>query len=66
MKFSISIDTAVVAGADTQALVGRYKRETTGPKPRRDNGKIFSVVVPCYKQNGVTIREATVRVGDYS
>ncbi|MGE0712229.1 MAG: hypothetical protein AB7N76_32590, partial [Planctomycetota bacterium] len=64
-KYGISIDTSVVAGADTQALVGKFKKEETGPKPVRENLKVYSVVVPCYMQNGVTIREATVRVGQY-
>jgi len=64
-QWSIAIDTAVVAGADTQALVGRFKKEQGGPKPKRENAKIFSVVLPCYSQEGVTIRPAVVRVGDY-
>ncbi|MEZ6184512.1 MAG: hypothetical protein R3F62_05805 [Planctomycetota bacterium] len=63
--YNISIDTGVVMGADTQALVGRFKKESGGPKPKFDNGKIYSVVVPCYSQDGVTIRPATVRVGAY-
>ena len=63
--YNISIDTSVVMGADTQALVGRFKKEQGGPKPKLDNGKIYSVVVPCYSQDGVTIRPATVRVGSY-
>ncbi|MCA8925411.1 MAG: hypothetical protein KDD82_26615 [Planctomycetes bacterium] len=63
--YNISIDTSVVMGADTQALVGKFKKESGGPKPKLDNGKIYSVVVPCYSQDGVTIRPATVRVGNY-
>lgn len=64
-KFGIDIDTSVVAGADTQALTGKFKKENTGPKPKRDTGKIWSVIVPCYLQNGVAIRPATVRTGEY-
>lgn len=64
-KYGISIDTAVVAGADTQALVGKFKKEETGPKPKVENAKVYSVIVPCYMQEGVTIRPATVRVGVY-
>ena len=63
--YRTSIDTAVVAGADTQALVGKFKKESTGPKPMRESKKIWSVVIPCYTQDGVTIRPATVRVGAY-
>lgn len=63
--YGISIDTDVVAGADTQALVGRFKKEEDGVKPKVENAKVFSVVIPCYMQNGVTIRPATVRVGVY-
>ncbi|RMG18860.1 MAG: hypothetical protein D6731_00995, partial [Planctomycetota bacterium] len=63
--YRIAIDTDVVAGADTQALVGRFKKETSGIKPKRVNKKVWSVVIPCYSQDGVTIRPATVRVGDY-
>jgi hypothetical protein len=64
-EYGISIDMSVVAGADTQALVGRYKKESSGPKPLREHRRIYSVVVPCYKQDGVTIRPATVRLGDF-
>lgn len=64
-EYGISIDMSVVAGADSQALVGRYKKESSGPKPKREHRRIYSVVVPCYKQDGVTIRPATVRLGDY-
>lgn len=63
--YNIAIDTAVVAGADTTALVGRFKVESSGPKPKRLTPKIFSVVIPCYKQDGVTIRPAVVRTGVY-
>ncbi len=63
--FGQSVDTTVVAGADTQALVGKFKKESAGPKPKRESAKIFSVVVPCYVQDGVAIRPATVRVGDF-
>jgi hypothetical protein len=64
-KYGISIDTSVVAGADTQALVGKFKKEERGPKPKVVNAKVYSVVVPCYQQEGVTIRPATIRVGVY-
>jgi hypothetical protein len=64
-KYGISIDTAVVAGADVQALVGKFRKEDSGPKPKRENNKVYSVVVPCYSQEGVTIRPATIRVGVY-
>lgn len=64
-KFNIAIDTSVVAGADTQALVGKFKKEQSGPKPVRESGKVFSVCVPCFTQDGITIRPATVRVGEY-
>lgn len=63
--YRTSIDTAVVAGADTQALTGKFKKEASGPKPKRENLKIWSVIIPCYTQDGVTIRPATVRVGSY-
>jgi hypothetical protein len=64
--YRIAIDTDVVAGADTQALVGRFKKETSSNiKPKRVNKKVWSVIIPCYSQDGVTIRPATVRVGDY-
>jgi hypothetical protein len=62
----ISIDTAVVAGADIGTLAGRYKKETEKPKPKRESNLIFSVVIPCYVQAGTCIRPALVRVGDYS
>jgi hypothetical protein len=61
----ISIDTAVVAGADVSVLTGRYKKETTGPKAKRVNNIIFSVVVPAFSQGGTCVRPATVRVGEY-
>lgn len=64
-KYNTSIDTNVVAGADTMALAGKFKKEQTGAKPVRESNKVFSVVVPCYLQDGVTIRPATVRVGEY-
>jgi hypothetical protein len=64
-KYNIAIDTNVVAGADTQALVGKFKKDQAGPKPVRETNKVFSVVVPCFLQDGVTIRPATVRVGEY-
>jgi hypothetical protein len=63
--WNISIDTTVVAGADTQALVGKFKKESGGPAPKRDSMKIYSVVLPCWAQDGVTIRPAVVRVGAY-
>lgn len=61
----ISIDTAVVAGADVSVLTGKFKKETTGAKPKRVNNLIFSVVVPAFNQGGTCIRPATVRVGEY-
>lgn len=64
-KFGTDIDTSVVQGADIQALTGKFKKEATGPKPKRDTNKVWSVIVPCYMQNGVTIRQATVRTGEY-
>ena len=64
-RFNQSIDTSVVEGADTQALVGKFKLETTGPRPKRESMKVFSVITPAYSQDGVCIRPATVRVGDY-
>lgn len=64
-RFGIHIDTEVVEGADTEGLVGRYKKEVGGPKPSRKSPKIHSVVVPCYLQDGTAIRPASVRVGHY-
>lgn len=64
-RFNQTVDTSVVAGADTQALVGKFKLETTGPRPKRENMKVYSVVTPAFSQDGVCIRPATVRVGDY-
>jgi hypothetical protein len=61
----ISIDTAVVAGADISVLTGKFKKETTGPKPKRVNNLIFSVVVPAFNQGGTCIRPATVRCGEF-
>jgi hypothetical protein len=61
----VSIDTAVVAGADVSVLTGRFKKETAGPKPKRVNNIIFSVVVPAFNQGGTCVRPATVRVGEY-
>ncbi|MGE0709053.1 MAG: hypothetical protein AB7N76_00165 [Planctomycetota bacterium] len=65
-RFGINIDTEVVEGADVQALVGRYKDEPGGPRPRAKTTRIYSVVVPCYTQDGVAIRPASVRTGNYS
>ena len=62
-EFGIDLDTAVVEGADVQALAGRYKEEQKGPKPTHKNKKIFSVVVPGYQQGGTSIRPAQVRLG---
>lgn len=64
-EFDITIDMSVVVGAETPALTGRFKLESGGPKPKKAHPRIFSVVVPCYSQDGVTIRPATVRTGDY-
>ncbi|MBL4846487.1 MAG: hypothetical protein JKY65_13250 [Planctomycetes bacterium] len=63
--FGVSIDTEVVAGADSQALVGRFKKEPGGRKPTTRTTRIFSVVVPCYTQEGVAVRPASVRLGTY-
>ena len=46
-------------------VVGKFKKEDGGPKPKVENSKVYSVVVPCYMQEGVTIRPASVRVGVY-
>lgn len=64
-RFGINIDTAVVEGADSEGLVGRYKNEQTGPKPKTKTTRIHSVVVPCYTQDGVSIRPASLRLGLY-
>ncbi|MCA8921682.1 MAG: hypothetical protein KDD82_07710 [Planctomycetes bacterium] len=65
-RCGIQIDTEVVEGADTEGLVGRFKKEVGGPKPTRKSRRIHSVVVPCYLQDGTAIRPASVRVGDYA
>lgn len=65
-RFGISIDTAVVEGADTEGLVGRFKKEPGKPRPKQETNRIHSVVVPCYTQDGVAIRPAQVRVGVYA
>ncbi|RMG16528.1 MAG: hypothetical protein D6731_05965 [Planctomycetota bacterium] len=65
MRFGIHIDTAVVEGADAQALVGRYRKEPGGPRPKAKSSKIHTVVVPCYTQDGTTVRPASVRLGVY-
>ncbi len=62
-QFGIALDTAVVEGADAQALSGRYKEELKGPKPKHKNKTIFSVVIPGYQMGGTNIREAMVRLG---
>jgi hypothetical protein len=64
-RFGINIDTEVVEGADTESLVGRFKKEVGGPKPSRKTRRIHSVVVPCYLQDGTPVRPASVRLGDY-
>ncbi len=64
-NFGINIDTAVVEGADTQGLAGRFKKEQGGPKPRQTTTRIHSVVIPCYTQDGATVRQASVRLGIY-
>lgn len=61
----IGVDTEVVAGADSQGMGGRYKTEAGGPRPRERSTRIHSVVVPCYVQDGVVIRPAAVRIGEY-
>jgi hypothetical protein len=64
-RFGIAIDTDVVEGADALALSGRVKNETGGPRPRTATTRIASIVTPCYTQDGVAIRPASVRTGDY-
>ena len=64
-EFGIDLDTAVVEGADAQALAGRYKEAKKGPKPKHKNKTIFSVVIPGYQMGGTTIREAMVRLGTF-
>lgn len=64
-RFGIHVDTEVVEGADTSALAGRFKAEPGGPKPRSRTTRVHTVVVPCYVQDGVAIRPASVRAGDY-
>lgn len=63
--YGVNIDTEVVAGADSQELVGRFKKEPGGRKPKAKTTRIFSVVVPCYTQEGVAVRPASVRLGTY-
>ena len=63
--FGVSIDTEVVPGADSQDLVGRFKKEPGGPTPRARTTRIHSVVVPCYTQEGVAVRPASVRLGTF-
>ncbi|HZV03199.1 MAG TPA: hypothetical protein VFF73_41225 [Planctomycetota bacterium] len=63
--FGISLDTSVVVGADTSRLVGRFRRDTTGPRPKRPSNVIYSVVVPALVQGGTCIRPAVVRTGEY-
>jgi hypothetical protein len=63
--FGISIDTAVVVGADVSRLVGRYRTESTGPRPKRRSNVIYSVVIPALVQGGTCIRPALVRTGEY-
>jgi hypothetical protein len=65
-EFGIHIDTEVVAGADSQSLVGRFKKEPGGKRrPKEKSTRIHSVVIPCYTQEGVAIRPASVRLGVY-
>lgn len=64
-RFGIHVDTEVVEGADTQALVGRFRKEPGGPRPKEKSTRIHSVVVPCYTQDGVAVRPAAVRIGIY-
>jgi hypothetical protein len=63
--FGISLDTNVVAGADVSRLIGRYRPETTGPRPKRRTNVIYSVVIPALVQGGTCIRPALVRTGEY-
>lgn len=65
-RFGIHIDTDVVEGADTSELAGRFKLEADAKvKPKTKTTRIHSVVVPCFTQDGVAIRPASVRTGDY-
>lgn len=65
-EFGIDLDTAVVEGADSQALSGRFTKENDGLKPTHPSSNIFSVVIPGYLQGGVTIRPAAVRLGVFA
>ena len=64
-RFGLQVDTDVVAGANSEALVGRFKPERSGARPRIESPVIHSVVVPCYTQGGAVVRPATVRLGLY-
>lgn len=64
-RFGISLDTAVVVGADVSLLVGRFRPESSGPKPKRRSNVIYSVIVPALVQGGTCIRPALVRTGEY-
>jgi hypothetical protein len=64
-RLGINIDTDVVVGADTSELAGKFKLEPGGPKPKAQTRRIHSVVVPCYTRDGVAVRPASVRTGDY-
>lgn len=63
--FGISLDTGVVVGADVSRLTGRFRKESTGPKPKRPSNVIYSVIIPALVQGGTCIRPALVRTGEY-
>jgi hypothetical protein len=63
--FGISLDTGVVVGADVSLLIGRFRKESTGPRPKRTSNVIYSVITPALVQGGTCIRPALVRTGEY-
>jgi hypothetical protein len=63
--FGISLDTGVVVGADVSLLVGRFRTERSGTRPKRLSNKIYSVIIPALVQDGTCIRPALVRTGEY-
>jgi hypothetical protein len=63
--FGVSIDTSVVVGADVSLLAGRYRKEASGPKPKRPSSVIYSVIHPALVQGETCIRPALVRTGEY-
>jgi hypothetical protein len=63
--FGLSLDTSVVVGADASLLAGRFRKESSGPKPKRPSNVIYSVIIPALVQGGTCIRPALVRTGEY-